>query len=338
MRKRTVWLLAACLLLISAAARAEIPCVWTGVEKIMAVGDLHGDYDAFTAILIGTGVVDRELHWAAGETHLVQIGDIMDRGPNARAIFDLLRRLEIEAEAAGGRVHVLIGNHEMMNISGISFDYPEYVTAEQFRSFLPEDYIKEKENEALRRRGDGRTEISAEERRALWAEILQNDPEGRRQYLKFFRRQYGQWIADLNTVIKINDTVFVHGGISPAYSLWSLEKINDTVRRELRLVMKNGMFQPQVLYAREGPLWYRDLALQDEALFEDEVDGILANLQARHIVIGHTVLRVPTATAMRRFGGKVWAIDTGISAYYQGPLSALLIEAGCYQVWRVNDE
>jgi len=350
MRKRTVWLLVTWLLLFGAAARTEIPCVWTGVEKITAVGDLHGDYEAFVAILIGTGVVDHELHWVAGAMHFVQMGDVMDRGPEARRIFDLLRRLEKEAEAAGGRVHVLIGNHEMMNISGIAFDYPEFVTVEQFLSFLPEDFIKAKEKDFLIRKRaaapsrDGRIEISDAERRALWTEVLQKDSGAREQYLRFFRKEYGSWITGFNTVIKINDTVFVHGGISPEYSLKPLVELNDTVRLELRLAMytkqviNNTNFQFHVLYDRDGPLYYRELAQQNENLFADQVDSILTNLQARQIVIGHTVVVAPTASKMKRFGGKVWAIDTGISTCYQGPLSALIIDGGRFQLWGVKDE
>lgn len=344
MRAKAAWILLAAVLALGASALAETPCVWTGVAKIVAVGDLHGDYDSFVAILKGTGVVNENLKWAAGSAHFVQTGDVIDRGPDARRIFDLLMRLEKEAEAAGGRVHTLIGNHEMMNLAGIAFDYPEYVTVEQFLSFLPEDYKKAKEAEFLRRwrvaprAGEDRSVIPTADRRALWAGVLRDDQGARDRYLRFFRENYGRWISGLNTVIKINDTVFVHGGISPEYSLKPLAAVNEDVRRELKRVMENGGFQPRVLYARDGPLWYRDLAQQDEALFEDEVDGILANLSAGHIVVAHTVVGMATAKNMKRFGGKVWIIDTGISAFYQGTLSALLIEEGRFTAWGVNDE
>lgn len=72
----------------------DIPCVWTGVEKIVAIGDLHGDYENFVRILQGTRLVNEKLSWTGGKAHLVQTGDVMDRGPDAKAIFDLIRRLE----------------------------------------------------------------------------------------------------------------------------------------------------------------------------------------------------------------------------------------------------
>jgi len=77
--------------------------VITGVERVVAVGDLHGAYDAFVAILQGTSLLGPDLSWTGGKAHLVQIGDVLDRGDGARKIFDLIRRLEGEAEAAGGR-------------------------------------------------------------------------------------------------------------------------------------------------------------------------------------------------------------------------------------------
>ena len=109
-----VFVLCAALLTLSLPSpAADIPCEWTGVERIVAVGDLHGDFDNFVTILKKpkVGLVDENLHWTGGKTHLVQIGDILDRGDKAKEIFDLLMRLEKEAAAAGGMVHVLLGNH-----------------------------------------------------------------------------------------------------------------------------------------------------------------------------------------------------------------------------------
>jgi hypothetical protein len=85
---------------------------------------------------------DDNLHWIGGKTHFVQTGDIMDRGDRAKEILDLLMRLEKEAEAAGGKVHILLGNHEEATITGISLGCPDYVSAKQFVSFLPEDFRK----------------------------------------------------------------------------------------------------------------------------------------------------------------------------------------------------
>lgn len=87
-------------------------------NRIIAIGDLHGDLGNTVELLRLAGLIDEALRWAGGNAVLVQIGDITDRGPDSRAIIDLLRRLEIEAEASGGHVIALLGNHEAMNLTG----------------------------------------------------------------------------------------------------------------------------------------------------------------------------------------------------------------------------
>ena len=139
--KKPTLVLLSLLLVLAPLNAGKIPCKWSGVEKIVAVADIHGDYDNFEKILIGTDLVDENLDWIGGKTHLVQLGDILDRGDKAKEAFDLLMKLEKQAETAGGMVHVLIGNHEEANITGIVFDQARYLTPGQLLSFLPPAYI-----------------------------------------------------------------------------------------------------------------------------------------------------------------------------------------------------
>ena len=111
-----------CLTSILISGKNNIPCQWSGVEKIVAVGDIHGDFQKLSKILIETGLTDDKLKWTGGKTHLVQLGDVMDRGDHAKMVFDLIKRLETEAKEAGGMVHMLLGNHEEVNIAGSAFD------------------------------------------------------------------------------------------------------------------------------------------------------------------------------------------------------------------------
>jgi hypothetical protein len=335
---------------------AEIPCVWTDVERIIVIGDLHGDYENFEKIIRGKGIelVDSGLHWTGGKTHLVQTGDIMDRGDEAWRILDLLMKLQSEAEAAGGKVHVLIGNHEELNVGGMICRYPDYVTWRQFFSFLPDRYRRAREKELERRikraqarnLGQSPEEIAAEFWNDIWNDN-KNDPEseGWRQYLVGFNDKYGDWLLRRNAAIKINDTIFVHGGISEKYSLWGIEKINDRLRLELAQMQQVQVYgkplnlkDPEVLYQPEGPLWYRDLATHPEQDMSDEVDRILANLDAKHMVIAHTPQTAVTLKLMKRFNGKVWIVDTGISRAYNNNLSALKIENGVFTVWEGDHE
>jgi hypothetical protein len=347
-------LFAGAVLLVPAARAAEVPCVWTGVDRIVAVGDLHGDYEDFVRILRGTGIIDEKLAWSGGKAHLVQIGDIMDRGPEAKKIFDLLRRLEKGSDREGGMVHVLLGNHEELNLTGIVFDYPDYVTVDQFVSFLPRIYRRDKENELLKSLRGAFSYKSAEALNAemkaelgdYWRNLMRTDA-GRRAYLDGFNGTYGQWLLEKNAVIRINGTVFVHGGISEKYSTWKLEAINGLLRRELgifsgregRLLRRAKPFEPKIVYDAKGPLWFRDLATGEEGEVGRTFDRILKNLDADSMVIAHTYLRgngvspVVSPRTMSRFNGRLWTIDTGISHFYGGVNSALVIDRGAFVLW-----
>jgi len=351
-------------LLPSAAAAAEIPYAWTGVERVVAVADIHGDYERFVFILQNpaVGILDENLGWAAGKTHLVQLGDIMDRGPEAKRILDLLIRLEKEAAEAGGMVHVLLGNHEEMNITGISLDYPHYVTAEQFVSFLPADFRKTREAEffrglpaAERKRPlvEGPDAPLDERLRTFWQTVIDGrDPEARRAYVRGFNDAYGDWLIKKNAVIKINDVIYTHGGVSEALSKWPIREINAVMRSELEFFqafMKNPQrfqkaFKPKLVYDPDSPLWFRGLASKNEQSAQAEVDRTLANLGARAIVVGHNYMRFNGSSPIirrenvARFQDKVWIMDTGISGYYSGVPSALIYDKGQISVWGETEE
>jgi len=99
--------------------------------RIVAIGDLHGDVQSSRHVLELAGIVDDAGHWIAGETILVQTGDITDKGPSSNGVIRLLMNLEAEATAAGGRVVALLGNHEVMNLQGDL----RYVRPEDFEEF-----------------------------------------------------------------------------------------------------------------------------------------------------------------------------------------------------------
>jgi len=332
------------LVLLSPLYPSNIQCEWTGIQKIVAVGDLHGDYDSFVDILKGTKLVDQGLHWTGGKTHLVQIGDVMDRGDDAKKILELLMSLEKEAEQAGGKVHALLGNHEEMNITGIAFENKDYVSLNQFISFLPESYrereeIKIREDYTKKLSKGRRLELALEQRiNNYWETEIEKaiakrgDYRAAKEYINNFREKYGKWLVQRNAVIKINDIIFVHGGISEKFSSWKLEEINDRLRQELNSFIKGNPIEDlQVVYQPDGPLWYRGLALPEikEEDLKPEVDTILQNLGARYLVAGHTPRIIKTKADMTRFERRVWVIDTGIGKVYRsmgGRPTALIIE------------
>jgi hypothetical protein len=333
----------------------KIQCEWDNVKKIVAVGDIHGDYGNFIKILKKAGIMDDSFSWVAGKTHFVQNGDVMDRGDYAKSILDLIIKLQKEAEEAGGKVHMLLGNHEELNITGMAPRNPGYVSRLQFFSFLPKSYQKklesefEEEMQKAKTNDDSNSSIDAVEK--FWRDVITKPNPYQNEYILNFNENYGKWLLKCNAVIRINDTIFVHGGISKRYSTWSLERINDTYRYELnmmRLSYKRGVdppFKPQIVYEPDAPLWFRDYATNQDESFVNDVNLILNNLGVKHMVIAHTPFGstgspiVPEKlTALSRFDGKIWIIDTGISEYYQGFLSYLKIEDGKFLPWWEKDE
>lgn len=302
---------------------------WTGVDRIVAVGDVHGDLAQLTTVLRDAGVIDDDDRWSGADTHLVQLGDFLDRGADSRKVMDLLMRLEHEAERAGGRVHVLLGNHEAMNVYGDL----RYVSEEEYAAFRDDgsDELRERLYQQVAERGallstaGGRLlAVDAGFRERFEAQY----PLGYVEYRRAFSESgtYGRWLRQLNAVVKIDDILFLHGGIGPKYATMSITEINDTIRRELAddsldaaAVAERAVGDP------EGPLWYRGLMLEPEHLLEAHVDGLLARHRVQRIVVAHTITLLVIAP---RFGGKVVGIDVGMSKVYGGPPASLVIEDG----------
>jgi Calcineurin-like phosphoesterase len=308
--------LVALLLLAPATQAGAQQNRFTGVERIVAVGDVHGDYMQFVTVLRQTGIIDDRNHWTGGKTHLVQNGDLLDRGADSRKVMDLLMALEKEAPKAGGMVHALIGNHEAMNILGDL----RYTSPGEFEAF------RSRGSEALRDRAYKILSDSARRDDDAYHRQWNDDhPLGWVEQRLAFEGtgSYGDWIRGHNAVIAIDGYLFLHGGISSKYLSASLDALNDSVRANLKA---GRPAEPRgVAEDPDGPLWYRGLAQGDEAELAPLVDSVLAAFGVEHVVIGHTVT---PGTVIPRFDGKVIMIDVGMSAVYGGPPAALLIEHG----------
>jgi hypothetical protein len=311
--------------LLALSALLAIPLAaqdtWTGVPRVVAIGDVHGDFQQFVAILRGAGVADNRNRWIGGKTHLVQTGDVVDRGAGSRKVMDLLMELEKQAARAGGRVHALIGNHEAMNVYGDL----RYVAPAEYEAFRDghSEQVREafwtQHAEELRKAGGEQAQRAEDETyRRRW---LGQYPLGWFEHRFHFgpKGKYGKWIRAHNSVIRINDTLFLHGGIGPKYAAATRQQINATIRAELEDITKveGGMAADG-----EGPLWYRGLADGDESALSAHLDAVLTAHGARRMVIGHTV----TDAVLPRYGGRVVMIDVGLSSVYGGPPACLILE------------
>jgi len=293
--------------------RAASPCEWDHIEHVVAVGDVHGAYDRLVEILKTAGVIDAAGHWAAGTTHFVQLGDLVDRGSDSRKALDFVRRLEHEAHAAGGQAHILLGNHEAARMLGdlrltVPGEYAAFATADSEK--LRDRYFK-----TLKFRNNAERDLA-----------LAQTPPGFVEMREAFGRDgdYGRWLRQLPATITINGVVFAHGGISPAVAPMGCAAINEQVQQELTDDLDKTRAAPlESLTARvDGPLWYRGLAQEPES-FAPEVGEILSALGARAIVVAHTVTAAGRITP--RFDGRVIQIDTGMQpAYVQGGRASAL--------------
>ena len=89
--------------------------------RIVAVGDVHGDYNALREVLAAAGLVgdaSESCEWTGEDATLIQIGDVADRGPDVARANECLRALQAAAPADGGRVVRLVGNHELIRAEG----------------------------------------------------------------------------------------------------------------------------------------------------------------------------------------------------------------------------
>ena len=101
--------------------------VHNGDFKIGAISDIHGQYDTFIELLINNNVINKQGNWSFGNGHFVIAGDIFDRGPNVTEVLWFLYNLEKQAERKGGKLHVLLGNHDVMVLNGnLRSVHPKY--------------------------------------------------------------------------------------------------------------------------------------------------------------------------------------------------------------------
>jgi hypothetical protein len=304
--------------------------------RIVAIGDLHGDFQAWQSIALNAGIINAKDHWSGGNTILVQMGDVTDRWADSLKIVRSLQQLQREAPRKGGRVIVVLGNHEAMNLLGDNryTTQGEYAAFADSQSAARRDRVYEANRaqlEAAYRAQDPKA--TPEQVRAQW---MSQHPLGWVEHRLAWgpSGDLGKWAASNPAIVKIGGTLFAHGGISAEYAKQSLE----TVNKRVATAMAAGDESPRsVLTDPLGPLWYRGLLIPDPdaqaeraaakppappLTSDQELDAVLAAYGARRLVIAHT----PSLKGIQITGnGRLARIDTGISRAYGGQLSWLEI-------------
>jgi len=342
---------------------------WRGIDRVVAFADVHGAYDELAALLRESGLVDAGGHWAAGRTHVVSLGDLLDRGADSRKVMDLLMRLQGEAAAAGGGLHVVVGNHEAMNVLGDL----RYVARGEYASYVdlePAGLRTRLRAAWEQQRGTG-SGAAFDERfpPGYFGHRAALGPEGR----------YGRWILGLPVAIVVNDSLFMHGGPSSLLHGMSIAELNLRYRTALvddqRLASQleqAGLLQPgdgfrarprlaaerltaratatappppdlqaivkmftqaaeHPLLSPDGPNWYRGAALCREASETDVLVPLLQQFGVARVVVGHMPTR--DRRVVTRFDAHVVKLDAGMNrAAYRGRAAALSIQGSALQV------
>lgn len=221
-----------------------------GVKNYAAISDIHGQYDLFVQILKSNGFVDENLDWTYGDGHLVIVGDVMDRGPKVIECLWLLYKLEKQALKNGGRVHLLLGNHELMVINNnLGYLNRKYVITGGLTGRL---YSKFFDPSTFFGKWLSTKPISISINDCLFV------------HGGFSERvtKLGKPLSDLNGIFQ-----------KSLYFKNDLSISSDSLL--------------SMLYFENGPLWYRGYALPSE-FDKDRAKAILKSFQKKRIVVGHT--------------------------------------------------
>ena len=266
-----------CPFLLCAVAAAD-DWHYSDVKRIVAIGDVHGAYDALISTLQYSDVIDGDLAWLGGSTHLVFTGDLLDRGPKSRLVMDLIIRLEQEAPLAGGKMHLLLGNHEVMNLIGDL----RYVSEAEYAAFLDLESAEERELWYQRFRLGKADDIDESITRR---EFDEKAPPGYFAHRRAFRQDgiYGKWLLEKPLMIVINDTLFVHGGVPPSVAEHGLTGVNIELKKNLydymtkRAILEDGAVISPVDRFKKIPsmLMQKDQAGQ----IADEFSSAMLNIQ-----------------------------------------------------------
>ena len=278
-----------------------LPLAWSawgaqpaGRGRLVAIGDVHADLNAFRLALRTAGAIDARDAWVGGALTVVQMGDLIGRSDEERQVLDFVFDLQRRARQAGGTVHALIGNHEVF---GGRLDN-QAIGLNPFPGW---------EHVPGLRLEDPRLRHLPPYARARGAALMPGGPYARR-------------IAELPVVLTLGETVFVHGGVVPRWARYGVERIN----REVRDWLLGKTDEPDsALGVDDGDrvMWTRQFSAgvtsADCALLEES----LKILGARRMIVAHTVH--PEITA--RCDERVWAVDVGMSRAYGGRVEVLEI-------------
>lgn len=217
----------------------------------LAISDIEGSFGAFRKLLQGNHVIDENFNWIFGDGHLVLTGDFFDRGDMVTEVLWLIYSLEDKAKAAGGYVHFVLGNHEIMNLNGdLRYVHPKYF---HHASLLNENYM------------------------TLYGE---QSELGRWLRTKNVIQKVGDVLYVHGGVSAIMNTMEL-----------PVAKVNELVRpfyADTSYIYPNAVVD--LLYSDLGPFWYRGYYTGSIKATQQTIDSTLLQYRARYIATGHTII------------------------------------------------
>ncbi|XP_020593503.1 shewanella-like protein phosphatase 2 [Phalaenopsis equestris] len=257
-------------------------------SRLVAIGDLHGDYPKSLQALALAGLIDPfSFRWTGGTTVAVQVGDVLDRGGDEIRLLYLLQRLKLDAAHAGGELLTILGNHEVMNIDG------------DFRYVTPEGLDEFKQWGRWFRVGLSMKRLCSDLEKPIdpFRGIPMSFPGVKREFWEGFRSRIAalrpdgvlsrRFLADNPTVAVVGDSVFVHGGLLQRHVEYGLERINEDARDWICGL--NGRLSPKNMRGRDSVVWLRRFS---EGFNCDcqHLEGVLSMIPGvRRMVMGHTI-------------------------------------------------
>lgn len=223
---------------------------FSGVNKMFVVSDIEGEFKAFRQLLQGNNIIDDKFNWTFGNGHLVLTGDFVDRGSLVTEVLWLIYSLEDKAKAAGGYVHFILGNHEIMNLNNdLRYVNPKYM---QSASLMNETFLNLYSDQ---------TELGRWLRTKNVTEKIGN--------ILFMH-------AGISDVVN--------------YMELPVSKINKLVRPFYSDTTYNYKDpKVEILYSDLGPFWYRGYYGKQKPAIT-QIDSTLSFYRVKHIATGHTVI------------------------------------------------
>lgn len=268
----------------------------TNIPKFAALSDVHGQYKIFVEILQAQQIIDQELNWIYGNGHLVIVGDVFDRGDEVLPALWLLFNLEKEAKKEGGKVHLLLGNHELMVLhQDLRYIHDKYVnTSKLFKQPYTSFFDK--------------TTVLG-------------------QWLRS---------KNITTVINEAGFVHGGYSAKVLEKEKALSEINKAFKNQIIDASQKSIDSDELLsllYFENGPLWYRGYA--NPAGFDSlQAELILQTLDLERVIVGHTSMprivsindnKIFLVDSSIKFGttGEILLFQN--NSYYRGLISGELV-------------